>query len=161
MPFVLSLHCGVYVETTEGPRVDGMKRILVLCTGNSCRSQMAEGWLRYFAGENAEVFSAGIQAQGLNPTAVEVMKEAGVDISNHTSKRVDELGEVEFDTVITVCDNALEQCPYFPARVQQFHHDFVDPAKATGKAEEIMQVFRTVRDQIKVYCQAFAINHLR
>lgn len=141
--------------------MNGVKRILVLCTGNSCRSQMAEGWLRYFAGENAEVFSAGIEAHGLHPTAVEVMKEAGVDISRHTSKRVDELGEVEFDYVITVCDNAREQCPYFPARVQQVHHDFVDPAKATGKAEEIIEVFRNVRDQIKVYCQGFAINHLR
>ncbi len=122
---------------------------------------MAEGWLRYFAGDTAEVFSAGIEAHGVNPTAVEVMKEAGVDISHHTSKRVEELGKVEFDYVITVCDNAREHCPYFPARVQQFHHDFTDPAKAVGSRDEVLKIFRGVRDQIRVYCQGFAINHLR
>lgn len=137
-----------------------MKRVLVLCTGNSSRSQMAEGWLRYFAGEKAEVFSAGIEAHGLNPMAVAVMKESGVDISTHTSKRIDDLPNAEFDYVITVCDNAREQCPYFPAQAQQFHHDFTDPAKATGTREEVLNAFRTVRDQIKLYCQAFVINHL-
>lgn len=122
---------------------------------------MAEGWLRDFAGEKAEIFSAGVESHGLNPRAVQVMKEAGIDISHHTSKTVDELGTKEFDIVITVCDNARERCPYFPARVLQLHQDFPDPAKATGTEEEILEQFRTVRDQVRVYCQAFVINHLK
>lgn len=122
---------------------------------------MAEGWLRDFAGEKAEIFSAGVESHGLNPRAVLVMKEAGIDISHHTSKTVDELGTKEFDIVITVCDNARERCPYFPARVLQLHQDFPDPAKATGTEEEILEQFRTVRDQVRVYCQAFVINHLK
>lgn len=138
-----------------------MKRILVLCTGNSCRSQMAEGWLRLFAEGKAEVTSAGVEAHGLNPRAVAVMQEAGVDISHHTSKTIDDLGERSFDVVVTVCDNAREHCPYFPARVRQVHQDFPDPARATGTEEEIMAVFRSVRDQIKNFCQAFVITHLR
>lgn len=138
-----------------------MKRTLVLCTGNSCRSQMAEGWLRFFGSDKIEVHSAGVEAHGLNPRAVAVMKEAGIDISSHTSKTVDALGEIEFDIVITVCDNARERCPYFPARAMKLHHDFPDPARATGSEEEIMEAFRSVRDQIKHYCQAFAIQHLK
>ena len=138
-----------------------MKRILVLCTGNSCRSQMAEGWLRFFAGDTVEVHSAGVESHGLNPRAVAVMKEAGVDISSHTSKTVDTLERVEFDIVITVCDNARERCPYFPAKAIKLHHDFPDPARAVGSEKEIMETFRSVRDQIKNYCQAFAIQHLK
>ena len=138
-----------------------MKRILVLCTGNSCRSQMAEGWLRQFGGNNAEVYSAGVEAHGLNPRAVAAMKEAGVDISSHTSKTIDALKEIEFDVVITVCDNARERCPYFPAKAMKLHHDFPDPARALGSEEEVMEAFRSVRDQIKHFCQAFAIQHLR
>jgi len=138
-----------------------MKRVLVLCTGNSCRSQMAEGWLRLFGGDKIEVHSAGIEAHGLNPRAVTVMNEAGVDISSHTSKTVDAVQGIEFDFVITVCDNAREQCPYFPAKSVTLHHDFPDPARATGSDEEIMLAFRSVRDQIKHYCQAFVIQHLK
>ena len=138
-----------------------MKRVLVLCTGNSCRSQMAEGWLRLFGGDKIEVHSAGIEAHGLNQRAVTVMNEAGVDISSHTSKTVDAVQGIEFDFVITVCDNAREQCPYFPAKSVALHHDFPDPARATGSDEEIMLAFRSVRDQIKHYCQAFVIQHLK
>ena len=122
---------------------------------------MAEGWLRHFGGSNAEVFSAGIEAHGLNPRAVAVMMEAGVDISSHTSKTIDELKGTEFDVVITVCDNARERCPYIPAKAMKLHHDFTDPARAVGSEEKIMEAFRSVRDQIKHYCQAFAIQHLR
>lgn len=121
---------------------------------------MAEGWLRYFAGGRAEVYSAGIEAHGVHPKAVEVMREDTVDISYHRSKDVSEYSDVEFDYVITVCDNAREKCPYFPAKAQRFHHDFLDPAKSTGTEEEVMNIFRGVRDQIKVYCQAFVIKHL-
>ncbi len=138
-----------------------MKRILVLCTGNSCRSQMAEGWLRFFGGGKIEVCSAGVESHGLNPRAVAVMKEAGIDISSHSSKTVDELGNIEFDIVITVCDNARERCPYFPARAMKLHHDFPDPARATGSEEEIMETFRQVRDGIKAYCEAFVIQHVK
>ncbi len=92
-----------------------MKKILVLCTGNSCRSQMAEGYLRHFSGNKAEVYSAGIETHGVNPKAIEVMKEDGVDISKHTSNNIDEYRNVNFDFVITVCDNAREKCPYFPS----------------------------------------------
>ncbi len=137
------------------------KKVLVLCTGNSCRSQMAEGWLKYFAGDKADIFSAGVESHGLNPRAVTVMKEAGIDISHHSSKTVDDLGPKEYDIVITVCDNARERCPYFPARVLQLHQDFQDPAKTRGTDEEILRVFRSVRDQIRIYCQSFVINHLK
>jgi len=132
--------------------------ILVLCTGNSCRSQMAEGYLRLFAGNKATIFSAGIETHGVNPRAVEIMKEDGIDISNHTSNHVDEYLEVDFDYVITVCDNAKEACPYFPTRAVKFHHNFPDPAKATGTEEEIMKEFREVRDLIKAYSKDFIQN---
>ena len=117
--------------------------------------------MRYFAGDKAVVHSAGIEAHGLNPTAVGVMKEVGVDISSHVSKTVDTLKGIEFDIVLTVCDNARESCPYFPARVLQLHKDFRDPAGATGTEEHILQVFRSVRDEIKIYCQALVIHHLK
>jgi len=132
--------------------------ILVLCTGNSCRSQMAEGYLRLFAGNKATIFSAGIETHGVNPRAVEIMKEDGIDISNHTSNHVDEYLEVDFDYVITVCDNAKEACPYFPTRAVKFHHNFPDPAKATGTEEEILKEFREVRDLIKVFSKDFIQN---
>lgn len=140
---------------------DAKTTILVLCTGNSCRSQMAEGWLRFFAGERAVVYSAGIEAHGLNQNAVEVMKETGIDISSHTSKTIDHLEGIKFDIVLTVCDNAREHCPYFPAGVMQLHKDFHDPALAVGTKEQVLQVFRSVRDEIKVFCQALVILHLK
>src|SRR5579871_6216114 len=128
-----------------------MKNILVLCTGNSCRSQMAEGYLRFFAGEKANVYSAGIETHGVNPKAVQVMAEDDIDISKHTSNNVDEYVDIPFDYVITVCDNAKENCPYFPTKAQRFHQNFPDPAKAVGNEGEVMDEFRRVRDMIKVY----------
>jgi len=132
-----------------------MKNILVLCTGNSCRSQLAEGYLRHFAGDNAVVYSAGIETHGVNPKAIQVMAEEGIDISHHTSNNVDEYLAIPFDYVITVCDNASENCPYFPGSVQRFHHNFPDPAKATGTPEQVMDEFRKVRDMIKAYSKEF------
>ncbi len=130
-------------------------KILVLCTGNSCRSQIAEGYLRHFVNGKADVYSAGIETHGVNPRAIATMKEDGIDISNHTSNNVNEYTNMEFDYVITVCDNAKENCPYFPAKVKVLHHNFPDPAKATGTEEEIRQAFRDVREMIKNYSQEF------
>jgi len=135
-------------------------KILVLCTGNSCRSQMADGYLKYFSGEKADVYSAGVETHGVNPRAIATMKEDGIDISNHTSNHIDEYRNIEFDFVITVCDNAKERCPYFPAKAKKFHYNFPDPAKATGTEEEINQQFRQVRQQIKDYCKLFVADNL-
>ena len=137
-----------------------MKHILVLCTGNSCRSQIAEGYLKHFAGNKANVFSAGIETHGVNPIAVEVMKEDGIDISGQTSNNVNEYRDIEFDFVITVCDNARENCPYFPSSAKKFHQNFVDPAKSQGTKEEIKDQFRKVRDEIKTYCKTFVEQNL-
>ena len=137
-----------------------MKNILVLCTGNSCRSQIAEGYLRHFAGDKASVNSAGVEAHGVNPRAIQVMKEDGIDISSHTSDLLDRYLQIDFDLVITVCDNAKERCPYFPTRAERFHHNFPDPAKAIGSEAEIMDEFRKVRDEIKDYCKSFVAEHL-
>ncbi len=136
-----------------------MKKILVLCTGNSCRSQIAEGYLRHFANGKAEVYSAGIQTHGVNPKAIIVMKEDGIDISRHTSNNVAEYANINFDFVITVCDNAKERCPFFPSSAKKFHYNFPDPAKATGSEEEIMNEFRKVREMIKAYCKKFIKEH--
>ena len=132
-----------------------MKKILVLCTGNSCRSQIAEGYLRFFANNNFEIYSAGIEAHGVNPRAIMVMREDGVDISKHTSNLIDQYRNIDFDLIITVCDNAKENCPYFPSDAVRYHQNFPDPAKATGSEEAIMQEFRRVRDMIKMYCKKF------
>lgn len=137
-----------------------MKNILVLCTGNSCRSQLAEGYLRFYANEKATVYSAGIEAHGVNPRAIAIMKENGIDISNHTSNIVDEYKHLNFDFIITVCDNANEHCPYFPSTAKKIHYNFPDPAKAQGTDEEIMNQFRMVRDQIKIYAQTFVNENL-
>ena len=137
-----------------------MKRILVLCTGNSCRSQFAEGYLRHFANGKAEIYSAGVEAHGVNPGAIATMKEEGIDISNHTSNSIDEYRNIEFDFVITVCDNARERCPFFPNNAKMFHHNFPDPAKATGTSEEILQQFRNARQLVKDYCKQFVTDNL-
>lgn len=137
-----------------------MKKILVLCTGNSCRSQMAEGYLRYFAGDKAEIYSAGVETHGVNPKAIEIMKEDGIDISHHTSNNIEEYRNVDFDYVITVCDNAKERCPFFPTTAQKYHQNFPDPAKATGTASEVLQEFRNVRQMIKDYSKSFVEAHL-
>jgi len=130
-------------------------KILVLCTGNSCRSQIAHGYLNHFGKDKVEVWSAGIETHGVNPRAIATMKEDGIDISRHTSNNVDEYASMEFDYVITVCDNAKENCPYFPAKVKMLHHDFPDPAKAKGTEEEITAQFRNTREMIKLYMQEF------
>lgn len=137
-----------------------MKKILVLCTGNSCRSQIAEGYLRHFAGDKAVVYSAGVETHGVNPRAITIMQEDGIDISQHTSNNMDEYRDIDFNFVITVCDNAKERCPFFPSKAQKFHHNFPDPAKATGSEEEIMAQFRAVRDEIKEYCRNFVSTNL-
>ena len=131
-----------------------------MCTGNSCRSQIAEGYLRLYAKDKAEVYSAGIETHGVNPKAIAVMKEDGIDISHHTSNNVNEYRNIDFDFVITVCDNAKEQCPVFPSTAKQFHYNFPDPAKAKGTEDEIMQQFRNVRDEIKEYCKIFVTENL-
>lgn len=139
-----------------------MKNILVLCTGNSCRSQIAHGYLDHFVSqEKVKVYSAGIETHGVNPKAIFTMKEDGIDISEHTSNNIDQYTTIPFDFVITVCDNAKERCPFFPSQAVSLHYNFPDPAKAVGADAEILEQFRIVREQIKVYCQNFVQeNHL-
>ncbi|MDZ4757492.1 MAG: arsenate reductase ArsC [Bacteroidota bacterium] len=137
-----------------------MKNILVLCTGNSCRSQIAEGYLKHFAKAKANIYSAGVETHGVNPTAIATMLEDGIDLSNHTSNNVDEYATIKFDYIITVCDNAKERCPYIPSDAKRFHYNFPDPAKATGTEDEIKAQFAEVRELIKVYCQKFVETNL-
>lgn len=137
-----------------------MKKILVLCTGNSCRSQIAEGYLRYFAKGSAMIFSAGIEAHGVNPRAVSTMQEDGIDIAAQTSNLISEYTGIDFDFIITVCDNAKENCPYFPSKAIRLHHNFPDPAKAAGTDAEIAGQFRSVREKIKEYCLAFVEEYV-
>jgi len=135
----------------------GMKmKVLFLCTGNSCRSQMAEGWARTLKSDVLEVFSAGIEKHGLNPRAVRVMAEAGVDISAHTSKTVAELGPIHFDYVVTVCGHANEHCPLFPGKAKIVHVGFDDPpqlAKSAKTEEEALSYYRRVRDEIRAFVE--------
>jgi arsenate reductase (thioredoxin) len=137
-----------------------MKKVLVLCTGNSCRSQIAEGYLKYFAGNKAEVYSAGVETHSVNPLAIATMKEDGIDILNHTSNNIEEYRDINFDFVITVCDNAKERCLFFPSKALKFHYNFPDPAKAVGTEEEIVEEFRLVRQMIKDYCKEFVEENL-
>lgn len=138
-----------------------MKKILVLCTGNSCRSQIAEGYLKYFAGDKALVYSAGVETHGVNPRAIATMKADGIDISNHSSNNITEYSGIDFDFVITVCDNARERCPFFPSNAQKFHYNFPDPAKAQGTEDEITNAFDTVRGMIKEYCKNFITTSIQ
>ena len=137
--------------------VDQQKtRVLFLCTGNSCRSQMAEGWARHLKGDEIDVYSAGIETHGLNHRAVKVMAEAGVDISGHRSKDLDRLAGTEFDYVITVCGHAHETCPVFPGKAVVIHHGFDDPpalARNTTTEEEALDHFRRVRDEIRAFVE--------
>ena len=137
-----------------------MKKILVLCTGNSCRSQMAEGYLRFFAGDKAKVYSAGIETHGVNPRAILTMKEDGINISGHTSNNISEYIGTDFDYVITVCDHAKERCPVFPSAARKFHHNFPDPAKALGTEAEIMEQFAAVRNEIKEFSRRFVEEYV-
>ncbi len=133
-----------------------MLRILFLCTGNSCRSQMAEGWTRHLKGDRIEAYSAGIETHGLNPNAVRVMAEAGVDISQQRSKHVDELKDIPFDYVVTVCGHADEHCPVFPGATKVVHVPFDDPprlAKEAATEEEALDCYRRVRDEIRAFVE--------
>src|SRR5215471_12428538 len=131
------------------------KRVLILCTGNSARSQMAEGILRHDGGDEFEVESAGVKPGPVRPEAIRVMRELGIDISGHRSKSVDEFDGQQFDYVITVCDNARETCPVFFGAAQKLHHDFEDPAAVTGSDEQRLAVFRRVRDKLRGYLREF------
>ena len=130
-------------------------KVLILCTGNSARSQMAEGLFRQAGGDRYEVFSAGTNPSLVRPEAVAVMREIGIDISSHRSKSVDEFAGQELDLVITVCDNAKESCPGFPGTIQRLHWPFEDPAALAGSEEQILAAFRSIRDQIRARIQRF------
>ena len=137
-----------------------MKKVLILCTGNSCRSQIAEGYFRLFSENKAEIFSAGIEVHGLNPLAVQVMKEDSIDISGQFSKSLDSLKDQFFDYVVTVCDNAKESCPVFPGSTNIFHRDFEDPARFNGSKEDKLDKFREVRKKIKTFAYEFVEENL-
>jgi arsenate reductase len=142
-------------------KVNYMKNVLVLCTGNSCRSQMAHGYLKTFAAGKATIYSAGIETHGLNPGAVSIMAEDGIDISNHTSNHVDEYQGIDWDFIITVCDHANEHCPFIPApNAKRLHYNFSDPSKAKGTETEIHNAFLKTRNEIKEYCRNFIETNL-
>jgi arsenate reductase (thioredoxin) len=139
----------------------GKLKILFLCTGNSCRSQMAEGWARKFKSDSIEPSSAGIEPHGLDPIAVKVMAEAGVDISNNHSKHLDDFKGVNFDFVITVCDHAHEHCPIFPGKTRVVHFGFDDPprlAKQAANEQEVLGIYRRVRDEIRAFVKQLPDN---
>jgi arsenate reductase (thioredoxin) len=137
-----------------------MKNILILCTGNSCRSQIVHGFFEHYTKEKeVKIYSAGVETHGVNPKAILIMNEIGIDISKNTSNNIDEYFNVDFDFVITVCDNAKERCPFFPTKAKKFHYNFPDPAKATGSNEAIMNQFRMVRNEIEKYCKDFLIQN--
>jgi arsenate reductase len=133
-------------------------KVLFLCTGNSCRSQMAEGWARHLKSDCIEPFSAGVAPYRLSERALQAMAEAGVDISDQYSKHLEDLAGLDFDYVITVCDNAREQCPIYPGKTKMIHHAFEDPMFAVGTAEQIMAEFRRIRDQIRDFVAAMPEN---
>ena len=139
-----------------------MKNILVLCTGNSCRSQMAQGYLDYFVdNRSVKVYSAGIETHGLNPGALSIMKEDDLDISHHTSNHVDEYANIDFDYIITVCDHANENCPYIPSKKAiRLHHNFFDPSKVEGTEKEKNAAFLKARNEIKDYFKKFVQENL-
>ena len=140
--------------------MDNKPKVLFLCTGNSCRSQMAEGLCRHFLGDRVEAWSAGLERHGLNPNAVRVMSEIGIDISGHKSKTVDDLNGVRFDYVVTVCDHAHEACPYFPAKTKLMHQGFDDPprlARHAASEEEALEIYRRVRDEIRDFILSFPV----
>ena len=132
-----------------------MQKVLILCTGNSARSQMAEGLLRHLAGDRYEVHSAGTKPGIVRPEAIVVMREIGIDITSHRSKHVDEFAGQYFDYVLTVCDNANEVCPVYPANTTRLHRTFPDPAGVEGSEEERNEAFRQVRRQLRTYLETF------
>ena len=132
------------------------KKILFLCTGNSVRSQMAEGLMRHFRGDEFEVYSAGVEPKGVNSLAIEVMREIGIDISHQGSKHLDEYREERFDYIVTLCDHAATTCSLFPGEGKIIHRGFRDPAKVEGSEEEKKEVFRKMRDEIKEFVLSFS-----
>jgi arsenate reductase len=138
--------------------INKKRKLLILCTGNSCRSQIAHGYFHFFGSDQLEVYSAGVETHGVNPKAILAMIEDSVDISKHTSNHIDEYNEVPFDFIITVCDSAKERCPIFPSYSTQIHQSFKDPAAATGTEEEILDSFRAVRNEIKTFAIDFVEN---
>lgn len=128
-------------------------KILFLCTGNSCRSQMAQGWAEFLKSDSIEAYSAGIMPCYVHPKAIEVMAEAGVDISNNSSKHISELAGIEFDYVITLCDSVNEHCPVLPGRTKHIHQSFTDPTAVIGTIEDVMKAFRKTRDKIKIFVE--------
>ena len=134
------------------------KGILFLCTGNSCRSQMAEGFARKILPKDIKIFSAGLEPKGVHPIAVKVMQEVGIDISHQKLKNISEIPLDKINIVITLCGDAAERCPIFPGKVKKIHWELEDPAKAQGSKEEIIKVFRTVRDKIKFYIENEKLN---
>ncbi|AXT21041.1 arsenate reductase ArsC [Flavobacteriaceae bacterium AU392] len=138
-----------------------MKNILVLCTGNSCRSQMAHGYFYTLTKNKANIYSAGIETHGLNQDAVAIMKEDGIDISNHTSNHVDEYANINFDYILTVCDHANENCPFIPSQnAVRLHHNFFDPSKVVGSKSEKQAAFFKARNEIKTYVEEFVGQYL-
>ncbi len=138
-----------------------MKNILVLCTGNSCRSQMAHGYLESYQKDLAKIYSAGIETHGLNPGAVAIMKEDGIDITHHTSNHVDEYEGIPWDYIITVCDHAKENCPFIPAdKAERIHHNFFDPSKVEGTEAVKHTAFLKARNEIKEFCETFIKEEL-
>lgn len=138
-----------------------MKNILVLCTGNSCRSQMAHGYFYTLTKNKANIYSAGIETHGLNQDAVAIMKEDGIDISNHTSNHVDEYADINFDYILTVCDHANENCPFIPSEnAVRLHHNFFDPSKVIGSESEKQAAFFKARNEIKTYVEQFVRQYL-
>ena len=153
-------HDNVLMER-RSKEINYMKNILVLCTGNSCRSQMAHGYLERLAEGKANIYSAGIETHGLNPGAVATMKADGIDISHHTSNHVDEYALIEFDFIITVCDHANENCPFIPSKnAIRTHHNFSDPSKVVGTELEVTNAFVQTREEIKEYCKNFIQENL-
>ena len=144
--------------------MNSTNKILVLCTGNSCRSQMAEAYLKYYSKMhelNVEVFSAGTAPHGVNPRVLKILCEDGINISNHTSNHVNEYLNIGISHVITVCDHAMENCPVFPEKTIMEHHNFNDPSKTKGKPDFIKEAFRKTRDEIKFFCEEYIIKNFK
>lgn len=138
-----------------------MKKLLIICTGNSCRSQIAHGFMQHFGKDKMTVYSAGIETHGVNPRAIKTMKKVGIDLSNHTSNLVSEYNDIQFDYILTVCDHAAENCPVFSGNaLVKLHHNFTDPSKLKGTEEEIEAAFEATRVEIKNYCKAFVEEYL-
>ena len=143
--------------------MNSTKKILVLCTGNSCRSQMAEAYFKYFSKKkklDIEVYSAGTNPHGVNPRVIKILCEDGINIKDQTSNHVDEFLNLNISHIITVCDNAMENCPVFPKKTIKHHHSFSDPSKTKGKPEFIKEAFRKSREEIKTFCENYLNKHI-